>query len=1020
MEQYSFGYWLKLKRKALDLTREELAKRVGYSAATIRKIEDEERRPSVQILERLAEIFNIPPEERINFLRFARGDGQSALLSDVENASWGFAEVREPETDPPKIHLATFLFTDIESSSKLWESDPERMKIALQRHHQILQEAITYNGGTVFQIMGDAFCAAFPTVLSAVSAAVRAQQELHQEQWDLPFPIRVRMGIHMGEAEKTSTDNYATNPTLNRVARILSAGHGGQTLLSQAAKELVKDSLPNDTELRDMGEHHLKNLMYPEHLFQLNIAGLPSEFPPLNTLTHRHNLPVQVTSFIARESEIALVHEYLSRDDIRLVTLMGPPGIGKTRLSIEAARASSHDFPDGVFFVPLATLDDPNSIASTIIQALGYMESGNNSPEDQLKESIGQKQMLIVLDNCEHLIEKVASIASSLLSACPRLKMLATSRESLRIPGEWLYPVPAFDIPIETDTINLDNAPDFPALMLFVERARAVRPDFKLTTDNIQTIAAICAHLDGLPLVIELIAARMRLMSPQALLERLSAQFVLTADGMRAPSERQRTLRNAIDWSYHLLSEQEQKLFVYLSVFSGGFTLTDAESIFAHVVTDKSVPELVALLMDKSLVRRIERASSEDRYQMLVTIQEYARERLQGLGEETELRNWHLAYFSKLAKQASPHLRSSNQVEWLDRLDMEYDNIRAALSWAQASGSIVPGLSLATDLEMFWIYRAYLREACLALENLLANPVPADHIRVFVRAHTVAGHLQNLLRNRALSHAHAQEAERLCLQLEPLNKADLADARNVLTYANVNYDSVRARQQHEENLKLFREAGDQWNVAHTLYNIGETLRQTGDFMEARQTFEQSLALFQECGDNIRVVNQKGELAAIAFEEGKYAEAQERYEEVLSSYRQARFNLLMSVPLYMLGAIAIRTGDYAGAKTRFSECLLFEQQRGMNSLVLECLMGLAGIASTEKRFERAAQLVGMLELQVRTRQIPVEKGSQAELDRLTTFLREELGDVEFEAFATSGRAMTMEQAIEYALETSTSQ
>jgi tetratricopeptide (TPR) repeat protein len=429
------------------------------------------------------------------------------------------------------------------------------------------------------------------------------------------------------------------------------------------------------------------------------------------------------------------------------------------------------------------------------------------------------------------------------------------------------------------------------------------------------------------------------------------------------------------------------------------------------------VPELVALLLDKSLLRRIESESREDRYQMLVTIREYARERLGESGEEAEIRNWHLAYFSELAKQARPHLRSSDQVEWLDRLDTEYDNIRAALSWAQASGSIATGLSLATDLEMFWIYRAYLREACLALENLLANPVPVDHIRVFARAHTVAGHLQNFLGNRALSRAHAQEAERLCLQLAPLYKADLADARNVLTYTDLNYDPVRARQQHEENLKLFQEAGDQWNIAHTLYNIGQVLRSNGDLTSARQAFEQSLSIFRKCGDNIRVVHQSGELAVIAFEEGKYAEARKRYGEVLSFYRQARFNLLMSVPLYMLGMIAIREGDYAHAKAWFSECLLFEQQMGLSFFLSPGLIKFAGIAYAEKRFERAAQIVGSVEMQTEARQLPLENADRAKLEQLTTVLREELGDAEFEILAAKGRAMTIEQAITYALGTS---
>ena len=1014
MEQHSFGHWLRLKRKALDLTREELAERVGYSSATIRKIEDEERRPSAQIAERLAEIFGIPPNERIAFLQFARGDWRAAPTGNVKNAPW-LASGNEPSS--AKIYLATFLFTDIESSAKLWETVPQQMKIALQRHHEILQDAISANGGEVFQIIGDAFCAAFRTVLSAISAAVTAQKELHEEQWDLPFPIRVRIGIHTGEAEQTLNGGYASNPTLNRVARILSAAHGGQILLSLATKDLVKDLLPANTELRDMGEHYLKNLMYPEHLFQLNIAGLPSDFPPLNTLTRRHNLPVQLTSFIARKEEIALVHEYLSKADIRLVTLMGPPGIGKTRLSIEAARAALPDFPDGVFFVALSPVEDHNSIVSAIIQALGYIESREDTPENQLKESIGGKQMLIVLDNCEHLIEEIASIASGLLSVCSRLKMLATSRESFRIPGEWLYPVPAFDIPTETDTINLGNASDFPALKLFVERARAVRPDFRLTADNVQTIAAICAHLDGLPLVIELIAARMRLMSPQALLDRLSAQFVLTADGMRAPSERQKTLRNAIDWSYKLLSAQEQKLFVYLSVFSGGFALDDAEAIFGRTITEKSVPELLTLLLDKSLLCRIASESSEDRYEMLVTIQEYARERLEQSGEETEIRNWHLTYFGELARQARPHLRSAEQLAWLNRLDREHDNIRAALSWAQASGSIAAGLNLATDLEMFWIYRAYLHEPCLALESLLAASLSTDQLHVLYRGHLVAGLLQMFLGNYDLAYVHAKESERLCLQLGQAYIADLADARNLVVYTGVNFinDPVRSRQALEDNLKLFQEAGDRWQIAHTTFNIGGTCWRSGDFIGARQAFEQSLAIFRKCGDNIRVANQNCGLAGLAFDEGKYAEARTRYEEVLTFYRQARFNLEISVPLYMLGRVAIREGDNARAKAWFSECLLFNQQIGRDLLFRECLIGLAGISYAEKHFEHSAQLVGVAEAAAEIWQVPLYNVERAELKQLITILHEELGDAEFEALASKGRAMTIEQAIAYALE-----
>lgn len=827
MEQHSFGYWLKLKRKALDLTRDGLADQVGCSAATIRKIEAEERRPSAQIAERLGHIFNIPEGERSSFVQFARGD-------------WKFAPA---ETD---------------------HDFPRR----------------------------------------ALSKSIRS------------------------------------------------------------------------------------------------------------------NIPATITSLIAREKEIALVREYLSKDDMRLVTLMGPPGIGKTRLSIEVARASAQDFPDGIFFVPLATLDNSNLIASAIIQALGYMEGGNLSAEEQLIKGVGDKRMLIVLDNCEHLIERATSIASDLLLACSRLKILATSRESFRIPGEWLYHVPAFDIPKESEFIDINNASDFPALMLFAERARAVQPDFNLTAENIQTVVAICSHLDGLPLVIELIAARIRIMSPQALLERLSGQFVLTADGMRAPSERQKTLQNAIDWSYNVLSADEQKLFVYLSVFSGGFTLPEAEAIFAHTVTRKSVPELVALLLDKSLIRRTASGSNEDRYQMLATIKEYALNRLKQSGSETEIRNRQLAYFSDLAKQARPHLKSSDQLEWLDRLDADYDNIRAALSWAQASGAFAEGLRLVTDLESFWVWRAHIQEPCLTLENLLTQPLPADQIQALVRGHRIVGVLKWNSSNKISTEAHFKESERLSLLLGPEGKVDLAWARHIyqgFTQSAITQTPIQIRQRYDEVLKLLQEVGDPWETASMLSDMSRELGRSGDFMGARQALEQSLRLFRECGDMISASKTNAILAYLILEHGDYADARLQLEDILHFYRQARINSFTDIPLWLLGVIAVREGDYTRAKEWYTECLLFDQQIGLPRQFAECFIGFAGIASAEQHFERAAELLSVGEANAEARVNPLENIDQIELKRLTAVLREVLGDAKFEALASHGRTMTMEQAIAYALE-----
>ena len=1031
IERTSFGEWLKRQRMGKGLTREQLAHQIGCAVVTLRKIEAEERRPSAQIVERLADIFEIPQNERTSFLRFARGDWQAAPTDVVENAPWLASSIREREVDDiptPKIHLATFLFTDIESSARLWDQAPEKMKVALQRHHEILQEAVTSNGGTVFQIIGDAFCAAFPTVFSAVSAAVTTQQELHQESWDLPFPIRVRMGIHTGEAEHTSDNpllgGYASNQTLNRVERVLSAAHGGQILLSLATTDLVKDSLPANTDLRDMGQHHLKNLVHPEHLFQLNISGLPSEFPPLNTLTHRNNLPIELTSFIGRENEQAEVIDLLVKN--RLVTLTGAGGIGKTRLSIEVAREALSEFPDGVFFVALAPLPmgDPNLIARAVVQALGFVEVGNLPAEKQLLEGIGSKQMLLVLDNCEHLIEGVAALASDLLSTCPHIKIIATSRESLRIPGEWLYAIPTLGIPEENGPLDLEAASESPMLMLFAERARAVRSDFALTKDNLQPVTSICMKLDGLPLAIELIAARIRVMSPQALLDRLSGQFILTANGMRSTTERQRTLNNAIRWSYSLLSAEEQKLFAYLSVFSGGFTLDAAEAMFSETFPGQSISNLVASLLDKSLLQRaLEREVgriANPTYTMLVTIQEFARERLLELGEATEIRDRHLTYFCKLAEQARPQLHGAQQLAWLGRLDAEYDNIRTALNWAQESGAIAEGLRLATALESFWILRAHPQEPILALENLLAGPLPADQIQVLARGHRVVGRLQWTAGNAIRAEAHVQESERLCLLLGSEGKLDLVDARfwlNFFTHGTfAGKEPIQVRQRYDEVLKLLQETGDQSETALWINSMGLELMDSGDFIGARQAFEQSLRLFWECGDMIGASTLNPSLALLALEEGNYAEARSQLEELLHFYRQARLNTFIDLPLWLLGVLAVREGDYARAKERYTECLLFDRQIGLPRRQLaECFIGFAGIASAEKHFERGAQLLGAGEAEVEARVVTLENVDRIELERLTAVLRGELGDARFEALASQGRAMAMEQAIAYALE-----
>jgi predicted ATPase/class 3 adenylate cyclase len=592
----------------------------------------------------------------------------------------------------------TFLFTDIEGSTKLAREFPEMWETVRSRHHQILREAIGSNNGFVFQIIGDAFCAAFHKAGEALKAALEAQQRLQTETWG-DCVIRVRMGIHTGEAEHGDGE-YQGYLTLSLVQRIVSAGHGGQILVSNTTENLLRGQLPKDASLRDMGKHQFKDVPYPVRVFQVLAPDLQEEFPPLRVLNVApNNLPTQLTSFIGREKELTDVKRLLA--NTHLLTLIGPGGTGKTRLSLQVASEVLPSYPHGVWLIELAPISDPSLVPAAALAALDLPAEVHRPAIDMLCDYLREKEALLILDNCEHLVDACARMVDRLLHAAPKLRILASSREALGIAGEVSYRVPSLGLPDIKQLPSLDSLSQYEAVKLFIDRARAAQPTFNVTNDNAPAVAQICHRLDGIPLALELAAAKVRALSVDQISKRLDDRFRLLTGGSRTALERHQTLRATLDWSHNLLPEKEQVLFRRLSIFVSGWTLEAAESVCSDdLIPHEDIFELLEQLVNKSMVTA-EEWQSETRYRMLETMRQYANEKLIEAGESENLRDRHLEYYLNLAEIATPHLLRPEQLEWLDRLEAEHDNMRGALEWSLGYERPEHALRLATTLGTF-------------------------------------------------------------------------------------------------------------------------------------------------------------------------------------------------------------------------------------------------------------------------------------------------------------------------------
>lgn len=906
----------------------------------------------------------------------------------------------------------SLLCTDIEGSTRLLHALGERYAEALAEHRRLLRTAFAENRGCEVDTQGDAFFYAFPRAHYAVAGAVAAQRALAAHAWPEGLALRVRIGIHTGEP--TATGEGYVGLDVHRAARVMSAGHGGQVLLTQSTKDLLPHELSDAVSLRDLGDHRLKDLTHPQRLYQLLIPGLENDFPALKTLEARPtNLPIQPTPLIGREQQVTEVVTLVRREGIRLVTLTGAGGTGKTRLSLQVAAELVAAFEDGVFFVDLAAITDPHLFIPTVAQTLSVRERPGQSLSETLKDYLRDEHLLLVLDNFEHLLDAGPAV-SALLAGAPNLKALVTSRAPLHLSGEHEYSVSPLAVPDLDASEPPAMLAAYEAVQLFLERAQAVKSEFELTTANALAVAEICARLDGLPLAIELGAARVRILSPQALLGRLSERLALLTGGARDAPARQRTLRDTIEWSYGLLNASEQRLFARLSVFLGGRTIDAAEAVCDPAAElGAAVFDGVASLVEKSLLRQDEGPAGEPRFLMLETIREYALDRLERSGEGELLRQRHAHYFVALAEEAEPEILGADQILWVERLEAERDNFRAALGWAFGRGDTELALRLIGSLRRAWVARGYLSETRKWLEAAFQRSA-AVPLQVEAKALYGLGRVALVEGNYERAIPSLERSARLFRELGDAEGLvfSLADLGFIATAQGRHEDAQRLA---EESLAEAKVAGNERAIAAALHSVACTKLDADQYGEARALFEQSLGLRRKLGDKRNTANSLCYLGSVALLEGDYKGATALLEESLALGRELGNLLIVSAALANESLVALAAGDAGRAAALCIESLALSHELGDKRTTVECLHALAGVAAVQAEPLQAALLSGAAESVHAAIKAPPSPAERMVGERFLPVARATVDDESFEATWARGRRMDYDAVVTYALE-----